>query len=144
MYLLSYYSQLNEFRCPLVDILEDIASTAKRRNLLLNINGVLFYDKGRFVQVLEGREQEVVALYRSITSDPRHTNIELVFSEPVKKREFQQWNMDVFNLDTMGGLDSDCLHNFRRIYLRNEHPSGAEIARWIKRMIARPEARFGC
>lgn len=145
--LLMYRSDL----CPLMRTdpqqlaagLADIERTAKARNTLLAVTGVLIVDQGHFVQILEGPSDALDTLMTRIESDDRHSNVTILLDEPIRARAFDEWNMDVFVLDGHADLLKQELVNFRDRYLANEQPNGAEIARWVKRMIRHPEIRFG-
>lgn len=145
MHILMYYSELLPELLPKSsEILADIESKAKGFNPDAHINGVLFFDRGHFIQLLEGNEEEVWSLYQRISMDRRHHNVQLIFFEEVRQQEFSQWNMDVFDFDDMvfEAITAEDLKKFRRVYLHNEKPSSEEIARWVKRLITQPQARF--
>ncbi|BFM17196.1 hypothetical protein R50073_33790 [Maricurvus nonylphenolicus] len=145
MHILMYYSELlPELYDRKGQILDDIESTAKGHNPDVKINGVLFFDRGHFIQLLEGEEEEVWELYQKISMDRRHHNVQLIFFDAVRKQEFSCWNMDVFDLEDMAfePLSAEDLKKFRRVYLHNEKPSTEEVSRWVKRLITQPEARF--
>ena len=145
MFILMYYSELlPELQVSSAEVLRSIEAQAKRHNPDVKVNGVLFYDRGRFIQLLEGEEGEVWDLYQHISLDHRHHKVELIFFEEVRKQEFEGWNMDVFDIQSMDGepLVAEDLKKFRQVYLRNEKPSAEEVSRWVKRLITQPEARF--
>ncbi|GAA4493601.1 hypothetical protein GCM10023172_02350 [Hymenobacter ginsengisoli] len=59
-----------------------------------DLTGLLLYSpEGRFLQVLEGRQAEVLALYQRISQDARHTGCVLLLSGPLAKRRFAEWRM---------------------------------------------------
>lgn len=66
---------------------------ARAKNDRLNITGILLYRDGRFVQCLEGAEDDVRALYRSISADTRHTNLRVLLEMPITTRRFASWTM---------------------------------------------------
>jgi Sensors of blue-light using FAD len=145
MFILMYYSELlPELKANSAEVLDSIEGQAKQHNPDVKVNGVLFYDRGHFIQLLEGGESEVWELYQHISLDQRHHKVELIFFEPVKKQEFNNWNMDVFDMQDLNSepLVAEDLKKFRRVYLRNEKPSASEVARWTKRLITQPQARF--
>jgi hypothetical protein len=59
-----------------------------------NVSGLLLYsaDK-RFLQVLEGEQAEVLALYQRIAQDLRHDTCTILLSGPLTKRRFGEWRM---------------------------------------------------
>ena len=66
---------------------------ARGKNQRLGITGMLLYRDGNFIQLLEGEEAAVKAVYRSITADPRHTGIILLLEEGTDCRLFADWSM---------------------------------------------------
>lgn len=66
-----------------------------------DITGCLAYIEGqidnahqcRFIQVLEGPEQEVISLFKNIKRDTRHGSITLIKQGKIKNRNFDSWEM---------------------------------------------------
>ena len=91
------------------DGLDSILRTAVVRNEERNVTGLLLYGHlphlpqlpGVFVQWLEGRREDVLALYAAIRSDPRHTQVETLAEGPAAEvaradaRLFPGWAMAV-------------------------------------------------
>lgn len=80
--------------------LEQILAKARSFNTKLGITGLLIYHGGAFLQVLEGPESDVAALYEKIHSDNRHHKISLLLKEEIDEREFESWSMGF--IDTTG------------------------------------------
>ncbi len=98
MYRLIYVSRSTK---PMTnDDLKAIERSAVRFNSGVDITGALFFGKGRFLQVLEGKEKTVEALYQHLHEDPRHTDLVCISRASTNVRLFQNWNMGVFNLET--------------------------------------------
>jgi len=75
--------------------LHDLTVSSQARNRVESVTGVMVYDDGRFFQWLEGPEQSVDRIMRSIRSDRRHTDIEVLDTHPSDTRVFGEWNMKV-------------------------------------------------
>jgi hypothetical protein len=75
------------------DAIEQLLMQARSRNFIYGITGLLIYDYGAFLQVLEGRKMDVEEIFASIKCDPRHTGIVVVKQEPIEVREFTSWTM---------------------------------------------------
>ena len=73
--------------------LHDMLVRARAYNVRHQLTGLLLYSDGRFVQVLEGPEEVVRALYARIQQDPRHTQVVTVSEGPGPGRRFADWNM---------------------------------------------------
>jgi len=67
--------------------------TAVDRNGREELTGTLVYDRGRFVQWLEGPNDALARVYSSIRDDPRHMECEVLQAHPVRERTFRDWRM---------------------------------------------------
>jgi len=74
-------------------VLRELAEDAVQRNKQSDITGALFYQDGCFMQLLEGSPDEVSDTFLRIKSDPRHSDVEVLFLEEVTERIFPDWNM---------------------------------------------------
>jgi hypothetical protein len=68
-------------------------STARRNNKKAGVTGALLLTGDWFVQVLEGDEPTVRALYDTIAADPRHDSVTLLDTGAVGDRVFARWSM---------------------------------------------------
>lgn len=81
--------------------LAQILREARERNHRLDVTGMLLYNEGTFLQVLEGDEETVTALYERIKGDERHHRVVTLMNQPAKKRAFGKWMMGFRNLDNL-------------------------------------------
>ncbi|MBQ4813929.1 BLUF domain-containing protein [Pseudoalteromonas luteoviolacea] len=66
----------------------------RQRNVANGITGLLLYDgRGTFIQLLEGKKEEVRALFEVISKDPRHERINKLHEQAVPERVFAHWKM---------------------------------------------------
>lgn len=75
---------------------EDISSllvTCRTKNTRVGITGMLIYFDGTFVQFLEGPEENIDALYETISRDKRHQDVILLIDGVSNKRAFADWSM---------------------------------------------------
>jgi hypothetical protein len=63
------------------------------------ITGMLLYQNGTFMQMLEGEKQVVSDLFDAIRKDDRHTGVHIVLTGNIEKRNFEDWSMGFFNMD---------------------------------------------
>ena len=70
-----------------------LAVEAARLNALDGINGILFYDDGRFAQIFEGVDDGVHDLLSRLQRDPRHAGIKIIFEEKIDAPLFHTWDM---------------------------------------------------
>lgn len=87
-----------------------IVAKSRSANRLREITGALLYDSGVFLQILEGSESEVLALYAKIFQDPRHEQVSVLLQEKIESRLFSDWSMGhaemtLEDLNTIPGLN---------------------------------------
>ncbi|MEM6281106.1 MAG: BLUF domain-containing protein [Chloroflexota bacterium] len=68
-------------------------------NASVGITGMLLYKGGNFLQVLEGEEEKVDALFNSISKDERHHGVSIIYRRPIQERSFDDWSMGFINMD---------------------------------------------
>ncbi|WP_295539175.1 BLUF domain-containing protein [uncultured Thiohalocapsa sp.] len=73
--------------------LVDLLTTSRHKNTALGITGLLLYSGDQFIQLLEGEESVVRALYAQIARDERHHDVALAFEEHVAERQCPDWSM---------------------------------------------------
>jgi hypothetical protein len=73
--------------------LATLLERARARNHALGITGMLLHHQGTFLQVLEGPEAAVEALYAKIGADPRHKNAMVLQRRTIEERDFGDWEM---------------------------------------------------
>ena len=74
----------------------------RANNERIGVTGLLVYKDGCFVQLLEGKGVDVDAAFLSANRDPRHTGIVKLIETGIAARQFADWPMAFFNLDTTG------------------------------------------
>lgn len=98
MYQIAYISQATVTQPE--EKLKAILREARIFNSQHQITGLLLYKDCSFMQVLEGNEEQVSALYKRICNDRRHTNVVTLIKREIERRDFRNWAMACFNLDT--------------------------------------------
>ncbi|RZM07873.1 MAG: BLUF domain-containing protein [Pedobacter sp.] len=145
LYLIMYVSVVSEdtFKKELQDIL----SVSRSWNKSHRITGILAYIEGklshitycRFIQVIEGPEEEIKAIFEKIKNDKRHSQISVLKEGPTSFRNFATWEMgfekidldkygelqEFFSLDTklladQGNINENIVLNFMKAFYRNE------------------------
>jgi hypothetical protein len=83
----------------LLSLLEQSRTFNKENGL----TGLLLYKERFFIQVLEGEESIIDALFERIKVDTRHFNVLLILKKPIIARNFEEWAMGfkVPNLDKL-------------------------------------------
>ena len=84
------------------DELSALLKQCRNNNLRLGVTGMLLYQKGTFMQMLEGEKQVVIDLYDDIKKDERHTGFHIVLTGDIEERNFEDWSMGFYNMDKAG------------------------------------------
>lgn len=96
MYHLAYFSTSAQHFSE--EDLNVLLATSQKNNKSIGITGVLLFIEGCFLQVLEGNEQSVKALYNKIKKDNRHYDLLTIFEGKKEERNFSKWSMGFRNL----------------------------------------------
>jgi hypothetical protein len=91
------------------DFLRSIEDASKKNNVELDVTGILISNRSSFMQVLEGEQKNVNAIYNKILKDPRHTDIELISYDQISQREFADWSMKCVSIGIMGRIMAERL-----------------------------------
>lgn len=75
-----------------------LLAQSRAKNERLGVTGILLYKDGDFMQVLEGEEQVVTALYERIAADPRHNSLTRLIQATHSQRQFPAWSMGFHDL----------------------------------------------
>jgi hypothetical protein len=70
-----------------------ILRQSEKNNEAHGITGLLLATPNHFLQVIEGRYEEVNKLFMTITHDPRHDQIQLISFDLIDSRLFAGWGM---------------------------------------------------
>ncbi len=74
--------------------LAEMSAEFSAHNESVGITGLLYVDKRTVLQVIEGPEAAVSALYERIRLDLRHRHVLTLIEHPVEEREFPDWAME--------------------------------------------------
>ncbi len=96
MHKLVYVSVTERNFCE--DELRRILAVARDNNKRLGVTGLLLYIDGGFLQVLEGDQNVVHALYDQISQDYRHWGQRVLYDQG-GPRDFSDWSMGFKYLD---------------------------------------------
>jgi len=70
-----------------------ILKSSREHNQAEGITGLLCFNEGVFIQLLEGGRNAVNARYKQIIDDPRHKDVILLAYDEIAEREFAGWAM---------------------------------------------------
>jgi hypothetical protein len=71
----------------------ELLEKARNKNTALGLTGMLLFKDGNFMQVLEGEQETVDNLIKTIESDPRHKDFILLIHGTSEQRFFSDWSM---------------------------------------------------
>ena len=87
-------SYLSHATCPMDDDeLLALLNKARGKNFRRGVGGLLLYRDGTFLQILEGRPDDVEGVFETIGKDPRHHSVRELLREEVAERVFLGWRM---------------------------------------------------
>lgn len=66
---------------------------SQKRNAEHKITGLLLHSDGNLIQILEGPQHEVEALYQKIAKDRRHRGVTQMANRPIEHRDFPHFKM---------------------------------------------------
>ena len=91
----------------------DLLQVSRNCNELAGITGLVVYEEGNFIQVLEGPSEAVEETMRRIRNDVRHHMILVLLDNEISERLFGSWAMAFATVDelTDNGLDNFVAHN---------------------------------
>ena len=96
IYQLTYISE--PFPWITIEDINNILMVSKDFNSANQITGCLIYAKRVFMQLLEGDQEIIDQLYKTIEKDKRHFNVELLHTGHVEERIFSKWAMAYLGL----------------------------------------------
>ena len=79
--------------------LEDIHRTARDRNALDGVTGLLVFNGTHFLQIIEGSESAIDDLVERLRGDSRHTGFEIRDQRKVDARSFPDWSMELVRVN---------------------------------------------
>ena len=90
-YQLLYYSTANPELTE--DALTEILMESQKRNAKREITGLLLHSDGNIIQIIEGKKEDVEALFEKIEHDKRHRGVFVLSRKHVEKRDFPEYKM---------------------------------------------------
>ncbi|WP_345949302.1 BLUF domain-containing protein [Mucilaginibacter sp. PAMB04274] len=118
-----------------IEDLNILLDQSRSRNKNDGITGMLLYIEGqepgklagRFMQVIEGDESDVVSLFNKIKTDARHEKVTTLHEGRLNKRNFKTWSMG-FKTLSLDMLRKAGYLNFEASFVSNTRPSNFNVA----------------
>ena len=92
--------------------IQNILECARRNNRANGVTGALLFSDGCFAQVLEGRQDDVEAIFETIQCDARHADVTILHLHPVERRSFAAWSMAFAGISGVSqdpGIQAECM-----------------------------------
>lgn len=97
LYHLGYVSTASH--TPSRSDLTALLERARQANHNLGLTGMLVYNDGHFLQVLEGARESVLQVFTRIMDDSRHHCLHQLFEGEIPARNFANWTMGFKSLE---------------------------------------------
>ncbi len=81
-----------------------ILEQSRAYNSQNNVTGMLIYSNGAFMQLLEGKPEEVINLYNKISRDPRHEKISKIYERETDSRRLGEWSMGYLSQEDLSKM----------------------------------------
>lgn len=81
-----------------------LVETARRKNALRSVTGMLLFHEGIFLQLLEGPKRETEGVFEFVKRDPRHKEVEVLLAAGAPERQFPEWTMGFERLEEAWSL----------------------------------------
>ncbi len=90
---------------------------ARRNNTARGLSGLLLYEGGSFLQVLEGPKAAVNALFELLGKDDRHHRLVRVYESGIPARGFGDWSMGFASVGHRAAKD---LSGYSDFFIRHQ------------------------
>ena len=109
---------------------------SRDRNKSLAVTGMLLFFENRFLQLLEGSEENVKQVYKSICADARHKNLLVLKEGPANQRLFPDWSMS-FRTVSLQEIEDEPA--YKNIYIPGT-PGAADLVSLFNKLRGKQDA----
>ena len=106
------YSSTAERSFDDVDLAQLLAQS-RTTNEAHGLTGLLVHREGRFLQLIEGEEDDVRERMAAILADDRHGRIAILMEERITERQFPDWTM---SFQQLSSADEDQVPGYRKAF----------------------------
>lgn len=115
--------------------LAQIQVASDRNNSASGVTGALLYDRGRFVQVVEGPHVAIDHLLARLQRDPRISDWQTLIDIDTDHRSCQRWALRILRTDSRDMVAIEELNTFRDMYLRSFKPDAAGFIQLLQAIL---------
>jgi hypothetical protein len=108
-------------------VLNDIVAKAAIKNLELDITGVVMCCGESLMQLIEGEESDLDALFAIISGDHRHTDIQSLLRKQVQRRLFPEWSMELADIECQAPINRKRLQSMIEDVRQRTDTSGYSV-----------------
>jgi len=76
---------------------KELLASSQQRNQARDITGYIYLSKTKIVQLIEGNDIIIDALFNRIKIDNRHTDVVVILDKKIEKRTMMNWNMAILD-----------------------------------------------
>lgn len=80
-----------------IEEMNELLDSFRRNNEIHDITGLMLYKDGNVIQLIEGKEDDVLKLYNNISNDKTHIHIIKLLHKQAENRMFSDWKMGFVN-----------------------------------------------
>lgn len=120
-------------------VINRIVNGAIPKNLKRVVSGMLYFHKGKFIQVLEGQPLDLEATMQAVGKASSHKNIEILARNPISERGFHEWNMGALNFDETQTIDPKFFQKVVDLYKSILMPKADALISVYQQLIKDPE-----
>ncbi len=88
------------------DKIHDLFNNSCQKNIAQSISGILLYNEGNFMQILEGTKSHLMTLFQSIKKDSRHNDIITLLDKPIPYSLFKGYNSGFSTIENNEHIES--------------------------------------
>ena len=117
------------------DEIAALLTKSRANNQRDGITGALLYHRDRFIQIVEGDDEMVLARFEAIAADPRHRNVRTMREKAIGVRQFPEWTMgfrapSTEALTQLAGFE-DFFARTGRVRLKHADNEAQQFLEWL-------------
>lgn len=112
--------------------IQSILNSSRINNEKNQVSGVLIFRDGYFLQLLEGKESDVLSTLGKVIQDRRHHHLQVIIEAVSNQRIFNSWEMNFLDGDTVSGVSQKMVANIMELSFSHKNSEKENILPMIK------------